>query len=54
MARSGSYPDDIEHPIYLLEFRAIRGGRAELQSISVGTEVWGVELSSGVRLPAAQ
>jgi len=41
---------------YLLEFRAIPGGRAGLQSISVGTEVSGVELISadGVWVPAAQ
>lgn len=41
---------------YLLEFRAIPSGRAGLQSISVGTEVSGVELISadGVWVPAAQ
>jgi hypothetical protein len=41
---------------YLLEFRAIPGRRAGLQSISVGTEVSGVELISadGVWVPAAQ
>ena len=41
---------------YLLEFRAIPGGRAGLQSISVGTELSGVELISadGVWVQAAQ
>ena len=41
---------------YLLEFRAIPSGRAGLQSISVGTEVSGVELISadGVWVPAAR
>ena len=41
---------------YLLEFRAIPSGRAGLQSISVGTEVPGVELISadGVWVPATQ
>jgi len=41
---------------YLLEFRAIPGRRAGLQSISVGTEMSGVELISadGVWVPAAQ
>jgi hypothetical protein len=41
---------------YLLEFRAVPRGRAGLQSISVGTEVSGVELISadGVWVPAAQ
>ena len=41
---------------YLLEFRAVPSGRAGLQSISVGTEVSGVELISadGVWVPAAQ
>jgi len=39
---------------YLLEFRAIPSGRAGLQSISVGTELSGVELISadGVWVPA--
>jgi len=41
---------------YLLEFRAIPSGRAGLQSVSVGTELSGVELISadGVWVPAAQ
>jgi hypothetical protein len=41
---------------YLLEFRLTPGERAGLQSISVGTEVSGVELISadGVWVPAAQ
>ena len=41
---------------YLLEFRAIPSGRAGLQSISVGTELSGVELISadGVWVQAAQ
>lgn len=41
---------------YLLEFRAIPGRRAGLQSISVGTDLSGVELMSAdsVWLPAAQ
>jgi hypothetical protein len=41
---------------YLLEFRAVPGGRAGLQSISVGTEVSGVELISadGVWVPATR
>ena len=41
---------------YLLEFRAIPSGSAGLQSISVGTEVSGVELISadGVWVPAAR
>ena len=40
---------------YILEFRAIPGRRAGLQSVSVGTEVSGVELISadGVWVPAA-
>jgi hypothetical protein len=41
---------------YLLEFRVIPSGRAGLQSISVGTEVSGVELISadGVWVPASR
>jgi hypothetical protein len=41
---------------YLLEFRAIPSGRAGLQSVSVGTELPGVELISadGVWVPATQ
>lgn len=41
---------------YLLEFRAIPSGRAGLQSVSVGTELSGVELISadGVWVPAAR
>jgi hypothetical protein len=41
---------------YLQEFRVIPSGRAGLQSVSVGTEVPGVELISadGVWVPAAQ